>query len=235
VQIVSDAVLMPTYSKVKIRLVCPEEHKAHFAWSHCMLGISVGQNKHEGKGLFSSITKINKSFGKCSIMLADTLQRHNMKCNYPALSWTEVHNLSKQAGDDWIARNASAISILTIPHQIIRWDSWLNNSNYNACRNLIDTLYNENKDFKMSVFQTVQELALRLDKNNSKLNCLSLYKHSIDYIKEECAVQLLMAKAGYEFILYPGKPNPAMQYTYDFLIKANPSNVLSWVDIKINC
>jgi hypothetical protein len=85
----------------------------------------------------------------------------------------------------------------------------------------------------MSVFQTIQELALRLDKKNIRLNCLSLFKYSLEYVKEECAVQLLMAKAGYDFLLYPGAYNQAMGNIYHLLIKSEKLCKFNWIDLKI--
>jgi hypothetical protein len=232
---VSDAVLTPQASKVKVRFVCPQDYKNRFAESHCLLGISVGQSKHEGQKLLSTLAKINESFGKCTIMLADTLQRFNLRTNHPSLSWSELTQMTKQAGDDWLIRNAEILQTLTMPYEISRWDYWRAHPKFEFAKQLIEILAEENKSFRTAIFETISELALRFDKNQKLVNNINLFKYSAEYVKEECAVQLLMADENYDFVAYPGIRNNAMDKIYNFLVLPEHPNKFNWIDIKINC
>ncbi len=49
----------PSLSQIILQEARPEEYKSRFAESHCLLAISVGQYKHEGEKLLSTLAKIN--------------------------------------------------------------------------------------------------------------------------------------------------------------------------------
>ncbi|MDF2940682.1 MAG: hypothetical protein K0R66_1324 [Gammaproteobacteria bacterium] len=220
-------------SAVKVRFACPPEYKGRFATSHCLLSISVGQPKHEGKKLLATINKVNKNFGKCTIMLADSLQRLNLKVSYPALDWDELWQMARLEGDAWLDRNAEALDRLQIPYEIVRWDSWLNHARFNHSLDLINILYEENPRFRTGVFSTIKGFIERLSKNDHPINCLNVLKYGVEYIKEESAVYLLMASAGYDFILYPSKIIPSFEIIQQYLVAPYFAHKLNWVEIKL--
>ena len=45
---------------------------------HCCLAISVGQPYHEGIQLETAVNLIDNTFTQCTIVLGDSLQRHNL-------------------------------------------------------------------------------------------------------------------------------------------------------------
>ncbi|MDO8955100.1 MAG: hypothetical protein Q7V63_09675 [Gammaproteobacteria bacterium] len=229
----SDAVSAPKKSKIKIKFVWPVGYETQAKAISCLLGISVGQSKYEGLKLLATLEKINKNFGKCTIMLADSLQRYSIKTNNPGLNWDHAYEIAIHMGDSWLDRNLEHLKKLTIPFEVKRWDSWLNHPDYPACRKMIEIASNENNEFHMSVFETIKEIAVRFDKRNESLNCLRLFKYSPDYVKEECAVQLLMANEGYDFVAYAGGCNFAMEKTHDFFIKPVLPCGFDWLNIKI--
>jgi len=231
---VSHAVLMPmpTHSKVKVRFVCPHEYKEYFAKSHCFLLISVGQPKHEGEKFKETIKKINANFKQCTIIPADSLQRFNFKIHKEELELVKLYEQAKTAGEEWLARNKDALNSLTIPYQINRWDDWLTHPEYQRKKAFIDHLYENNSDFHKAIFYTIKEFFLRQEKNYRNVNCFNAFKCCIEYLKEECAVLLLLAQNDFDFELYPGQRNLAMSLTYENFIKPNFPNKLKWVEIE---
>jgi hypothetical protein len=89
------------------------------------MGISVGQPYHEGEKFIAACEWVAKRFSKVSVLVADTLQRHNLPGG--DTEWNRL--ISRQAGDAWLARNGKAMDIL--PNlNLVRWDDLLNDPDY---------------------------------------------------------------------------------------------------------
>jgi hypothetical protein len=205
---------------VKVRFVCAQEYKSRFANSSCLLSISVGQAKHEGEKLKATLKKVNETFANCTIMLADSLQRFNLKINSPNLSYKKLHADANKLGNVWLERNNEIIEkSLSIPFKIIRWDSFLNHPDFKLNRKLVEVMYNENAVFRRLVFNCIKEYMLRLHKNpDLNLNPINLLKYSTEYIMEECAAKLTFSKLGFDFEIYPTHlSNHPMQQIFDLL------------------
>ena len=113
----------------------------------CMLTISVGQQVHEGEKFKATLELINNNFKKCTIGVCDTLQRHSLAI-LADLKSQDLHNISKQAGDQWIDRNIEYCEeILKIPFKLKRWDEWLQNDKYYIFKKQIDQLYRKDSEF----------------------------------------------------------------------------------------
>ncbi|MDF2690223.1 MAG: Uncharacterized protein K0S29_78 [Gammaproteobacteria bacterium] len=220
----------------RVRFVCEEEEKAQFSSSHCLVAVSVvGQPKSDGDKFAATLKRINERFKKCTILLGDSLHRHTFKIfDENASSNESYYKQSIKAGNEWLARNCHAVDSLTIPHTIIRWDEWLNHSNYSSMKDMIDELYDKNANFRIAMFESVKEFLLRLDRNYKPVNCTNAFKCSAEYLKEECAVMQLMTAYDYNYILYPAADRPAaMQLTYDTLIKPYHPHCMKWVEIRV--
>jgi hypothetical protein len=84
------------------------------------MGISVGQPYHEGDKFRAACEWVSSRFDHVQIMVADTLQRHNMPGG--DTRWNRL--LAEQAGDAWLARNQSSIDLIS-NQEILRWDDLL--------------------------------------------------------------------------------------------------------------
>jgi len=114
-----------------------------------VLFISVGQAYHEQGKFVATIELINKyQFEVCDIMMADTLQRYNY---HGKMSTHESYLYTRQAGDAWLQRSAYALSKLTIPYTITRWDDLINHQDYAQLRMQIDDAYDRDSEYKSVV------------------------------------------------------------------------------------
>lgn len=201
-----------------------------FPNTKCVLTISVGQPNHEGDKFLATILATRKQFSYCIIMVCDSLQRYTMQIS-SLLSPDEVYDEANSLGAEWIIRNNLAIMQLKIPHQISRWDYWINHPDYKEKRHIIDSLYETNLCFRNSILNTTQEF---LERNRSKIvvRMDDAYNLSMTYLLEECAVMLLLADEGYEFEIYPGQRNDAMDYVYQHIIATENRELMRAVSIK---
>lgn len=211
---------------------CPTNDRKKFPQSHAMLLVSVGQPYHENEKLLATIKLVNRSFSKCTVVVADTLQRYNLLPE--VTSAEEAYKLSKNHGDAWLKRNQFSLSQLTIPHNFIRWDEWLAHPDYKTQSNCIDKLLESNPLFKEAIIDSIGEYLERIQKRDKGqiIDCTAIYTNCLEYLKEECAVMCLWPEAGYHFEVYPRKRNAAMATIYDLLIKPLHPNLLISVNLR---
>jgi hypothetical protein len=212
------------------KAILKSDTKIKLFHSKCVLTISVGQPSHEGDKFRATLKAVNNNFAFCIVMVCDSLQRHTMEI-ISLLDKNELHKQSNLFGDEWIRRNTPLINQLSIPYHISRWDYWLNHQNYNQKLNIINRLYNHDKQFKKSVDATASGF---LERNVDKM--VKEYDHALilskEYLLEECAVMLILAEEGYEFEIYPNQRNLAMDYIYSEVISAYDENLMRAISIK---
>jgi tRNA-dependent cyclodipeptide synthase len=219
---------------IRVRFLCSQDEKKTFSTSHCIVAVSIlGQPKTDKEKFAAILKRVNQHFSQCTILLADTLHRHTFKIMNDSKNMNQLYDQAIDAGDEWLARNQSAIDALTIPHTTMRWYEWLNHPNYKSMKALIDEFYEKNSQYRIAIFNSVQEYLLRLDKNSQSVNCPSAFKCSAEYLKEESAVMQLLAYQNFNYILYPGKRPESLQLTYDHFIKPFYPNRLRWVELIV--
>ncbi len=218
----------------KVSFLCSKEDKQKFFSSSCSVTISIGQKSQEGYKLAATLNSINKHFNQCYIMVCDTLQRHTLAIDNN-LKKKELYHLAKEMGDNWLINNSSYFELFNIPYQVIRWDTWLAQPDYQNKRVLIDSLFDEKKEYQQSFYQVVDQFCERYKKRHKSenVNLAFLYSCCLEYLKEECAVMLLWADQGYNFEVYPSKRNQAMEATYEYLIKPSSLNILRPIALEI--
>lgn len=191
--------------------------------SACYLPICVGQSCHEGEKLRATLELIEKKFASCTIVLADTLERYNTE-EFFSGNYEAAYNKSLRYGNDWIEKNHRYYSTCSIPYKISRWDEWINHSLYMECKTAFDSVYETNPILKNAVDESIHEFILRL-KNRNKEKEESYFNmrctHSLNYLKEECAVMLLFAQARLGYEVYTAARSPVMSATYDLFIKSS--------------
>jgi len=206
---------------VKVTFRCDAKHKPKLKEARAVMHISVGQLYQEGEKFEATINLINKTFSSCDIMLCDTLQRHSMGF-VSNLEEKALHEASLKAGDEWLEDNKNILKRLTIPHKIIRWDYWLNHSDYPKQRMIIDDLYQNNSDYREKVQETINVFLNRFKKrvDGNDFDEENFFYGSLEYLKEECAIIVpIWVKLGYEFVIYPRKRTAAMEMIDRLLVK----------------
>lgn len=201
---------------IKATLKHAYSHQDRFKNAECALPISVGQFAHEGEKFEAIIYTVNSIFRKCIIMVNDSLQRYSIAA-HANKSIAELHNQANILGEQWISRNKKIINKLTIPHQIIRWDFWLNHPLFTDAQEKINFLYLHDCVFKKIIDDTAGNFVKREQKRSIDVGYYynEAFKNSILYLQEECAVMLLWATKDIDFEIYPRRRIPAMGYVYE--------------------
>jgi hypothetical protein len=206
---------------------CPVTNRKQFKVSSSLVLISMDSSSHEGKKFKATLDLVDKSFKNCTILIGDTLYRHNLRREFPMLSEKDIYLKTLKLGDNWIERNQASIERLSIPYQITRWDKWVNHPDFENSLLKIKSCYNTDNHFKSNFDLAVKEYLQRGVKDNKVdfTACLS-------YLKEECAVMTLWVTNNYDFELYPSGRNKAMSITYEYLIKPKFPNLLHPVSLR---
>lgn len=193
--------------------------------------VSVGKENFEEEAIESAIKMINKEFKACCIVVADTLQRHNIATE-KEIPHTEAYDEALVQGDKWIQRNMPCfINNFTIPYEIIRWDSLINDPSFAQKEKKFASHITEHASFSTAMHESINEYGKRLlkhlgeahferIKNNHESSCYS-------YLKEECiALTILPKKISFNeqglspcAIVYPGKSTSILTENYEAFIK----------------
>lgn len=211
---------------------CPLSEREGFHLSHVLIPISVGQRYHEGHKFEATLRLVNQKFNKATILVGDTLQRHNIEV-LEELGGAEAFQLARQRGDDWLERVRPLLSLLKIPFNFIRWDYWLEHPEFELAKQKVSTLYAEDGSYQSSFSITVNDFLLRnrdffsssRDREHASRLCLR-------YLIEECAAMLIWPETKCQFELYPSKRTPAMQSTYERLIMPSYPDCIKPVSLR---
>ena len=212
-------------------------HKKLYPKSSVILAISAGQEYHENEKLLATINLINRvGFKKCTIMLGDTLQRHNIFLEKNT-NMEEAHRDGRKLGDEWLQRNERFYKKLQIPYEIIRWDEWLSHRDYQKHRAKIDHLFENNEEFRLGFLNSINQFIDRYKKHSHGSDDLfdhqKVFSLCLEYLKEECAIIMpLWAQHSYNFIIYPSSMLDAMRVTFEKLVEPFHQNVLHWLSLR---
>jgi tRNA-dependent cyclodipeptide synthase len=222
-------------SAVKVNFRVSPEDKPNLQGARCITHISVGQDYHEGEKFAETMHLINQTFSSCKTMLCDSLQRHTLKLTFPELDEDALYEKAMQAGDKWLDRNQAVFKSMTIPHQIIRWDTWLKHPDYPKNREIIEKLYANNTQYQQAVKKTIDKFLLRFQKRNADFNYEKGYRTCLPYLLEECSIIIpLWVHENCEFIIYPRPRTDAMETTYRLLVQKDYPHLLRPVALKFN-
>ncbi len=208
-----------------------------FSNDNALVAISVGQDYHSPEK-FTALTRLitRSPFKKTHLMIADTLQAHNILMCNKANDLAEARELSKRSGDDFLA---TAKISLGYYDNVIRWNTFINDSRYVEQKNLIDELYNNDMDFTKAV-DSVSGLFLAKQANklagDSNFNLINALNHCKNYIKEELAVMMLWRNHSdffsFNLLIYPKPMHQATKYIYNkyiYNIKPNFLKELTYI------
>jgi len=214
---------------IKATFVGCEDIKKYFQTSNCVVGISVGQMASEDNRLRALLNLINRNFACCTILVGDTLQRHNLYFS------TNRYADSLNHGDDWILRNTDIISNLTIPFTVTRWDTWLNSDLFAACLSKVQMAFDNDEIFFNAVNSTIDEFYQRiLKRNECTVEKKYFYECSKNYLLEEIAIiELMLPPAGYRFFIYPNKTPKAFEIAYPIFVEHLYPGMVQWVQVQL--
>lgn len=198
-------------SEVDAYLKCTKKYKRMLPASSCLLPISVGQGYHEGEKFRATILVVNKHFRDCHVVICDSLQRFTIQFA-ENLSDSEATRVSLLRGREWLERNRAALDLLSIPHQITKWDDWKSDAAFVRHAQDIERLHAADEMYRQSIIETTTVFArvrqsVTIDKSLAE-----------KYIREECAMMSLWIEQGFEFEVYPTKRRAASDFAYRELI-----------------
>jgi hypothetical protein len=117
--------------------------------------------------------------------------------------------------------------------QIIYWDDFLNHSDFESCKNHIDSAYLNDKEFQTAVNKAAGKfISSYLNENMDNFDPTIAFELSLEYIKEECAIMMLWLARNLNKIIYPIKNSPAHLVMTD---KISSLTQLFIKEKKLNC
>jgi tRNA-dependent cyclodipeptide synthase len=202
--------------------------------NNCLLCISVGQNYCEGTDLEAIIDLINNcEFNSCTIIVADKLQRFTKQIRGSSEKDSIVEAIAE--GKVWVERNQPILNKLAMKNNVVYWDRWLDDPNYENASKYIENLCQTRKSFKSAFDATVNKFVEREKSRNIDIDINKTKEMTITYLKEELAVTVLWGDYNFNYIAYPKPVNSAM---YGILqqIRSNKNNdgLLQWLTIKFD-
>ena len=207
------------------------ENKLDFSGKTCILLISVGQRYHEINKLSATIELINQyGFKSCEIVVADTLQRHNMLDELKS----DKNMLAAKQGQEWIDRNQNILTNLTVPYTVRRWDEFLGNPKYPQLKCRIRYEYHHNEEYRQAVDSTIELFLERIkSRDNNLRHERCLFSNCLEYLLEECPIIMpLWAELGYDYIIYPKKMTNAMSKTREIFVENFFPEKAIWLALK---
>lgn len=179
-----------------------------------ILLVSVGADYHEGEKFGATVDLLNRSgFGRVTVAVADTLQRHNLDED-PG----RAYQLSRRRGDQWIARNRPLLDLLDADVDILRWDAALSDPSYPRALERVRAAYASDVGYAAAIDSTIDRFVARrgqdlADEERIREGCRT-------YLLEEVPIiQPLWAAQGYDFVVYPQQISTAMQATREKFVE----------------
>lgn len=212
---------------------CPVSDRSLFPDSHGMLLISVGQLYHENEKMLATFELIGRKFKHYTIMLADTLQRHNIKASMD-ITEEEAYQISKNNGDKWIEKYEVKANKYKNYLGIQRWDTYLNHPSFEIKKQIIEkAIQGDNSKLKTAIQYSVDEYILRGERANLPKRQITFLRQNCEsYLIEECSIMLLLAEENFNFDIYPTSRNAAMETVYNLFIKSEIRKVLAPVSLR---
>lgn len=192
----------------------------------CSLGISLQSQNHVGDKLAAMVDWINSTghFERCVVDLSDTLHRHNLALQN-SLSPAAAHEMASRLGDEWLAENQKILDRLSIPHEVIRWDSWLSHPRLGDNRMEFDNAFLKDKNFRAALLRDVGHFFDRTQNKPLKDVPEEAIRQSMEYLLEELAVHSLFFEKYPCATIYPGRQQESFRLVRDGLVPNAPQGM----------
>ena len=137
-------------------------------------------------------------------------------------------------GENWLKRNESSLQLIEVPHKIFRWDSCLLHDQFNKCLERVNVAYKECKNFHRAIHDTIDEFVVRYSRRFSIKNKEKAKYYCLQYLLEETAIIMIMwQNREYNYIIYPGEINKALDAGYSKFVAPVYTNLLKWVGVYV--
>lgn len=196
--------------------------------------ISVGTEHCSGTQLKSSLQLLNKTFHYSHVVfvVADTLQRFTHQ-----LQGIEDEQTAKQKaineGLIWKDQHKNLIEkeLTHLTYNFIHWSELVESNEYPTCKEKIGEAYEKNNEFKQKFNKTANGF---LSAWTYKVDNTQAMEICLDYLKEECAVHLVLAEKKIDqnkidYSVYTRTMSDAFSATYETFMK---QDVLVYLTIK---
>ncbi len=164
------------------------------------LPISMNSPMHEGEAFKAICTWISDQFSDVTVIIADTLQAHNIGGD---------RRVAFAMGTDWLGRNQDSLTMIQ-GAKITRWDDWLQHPDF--CGNLsrVNHLYDTDDFFRSTIDGGVHRYLGDFASGPMKQK---LEQASKSLLLEEAAAIMCDPRQAFEF--YPGTV-PALKAIKDY-------------------
>lgn len=168
------------------------------------LGISVGGKNHEGERLFALMEWVAARFEVVEILVADSLQRHNIMFAERCDERTAMAK-ALEAGEQWLERNAETIGMFE-GCTIHRLEDFRKDETFGKFHRYLLELFETNADFRRLVERDIKSFWTR--RSASMPDRMSEYDffftQSRNYILEELAIMQVWDEKSTGVEVYPG-------------------------------
>lgn len=226
--------------RIKASFRCPIGYKNAFSGSHCLLPISVGQlshgvnSPHEGAKFESTIELINKAkFGKCTILVDDTIQLDTYKILHEGKNFDELQKIVLSVGDEWIQNHREFYKRLEMPYEVKRWESVENDPEFMSAVEIVQARYLSDELYRNAFDENINEFLNRLEKRGIQFDQKYAFNQCWSYLtKENAGMGFVWPKWGANFEIYPSGRNASMSATYKLFVNPCYPNVLQPVSLR---
>jgi tRNA-dependent cyclodipeptide synthase len=201
-----------------------------YSGKHALLLISVGRDYHDGGKFEATIDLVNRGgFGKCTIAVADTLQRHNLS----DVTYQQAYEVTADAGDQWVKRNQAAINQLSMKTSLLRWQDCVMDAAYRNLHDRIQFEYGNNRAYRGAINATIDRFLDRLKRRSDDVDLQAAAFRGLTYVIEECPIIMpLWASQGIDFVIYPQPMTQAMAMTRKLFVEPAFPNRVRWLPLK---
>jgi tRNA-dependent cyclodipeptide synthase len=186
----------------------------------CRVCISVGAPFAEGDNFRLVMEWLRKYFTECHVVLADTLQRHNLP-SY--LSEEDREKAVRIAGDAWLAHNLSVVRAAGTRTEFSRWNDWLFHPDFDHYRQQIQELYLAGGEFRSAVHRDINSFLARRYSWH-ELGDIA-YSRCCRYVLEEVAFVALIETKLPSVEVYPGSQLAAVKVFRQTEIEGAPASL----------
>lgn len=198
--------------------------------SKCIIFFNLGIEEYSGEKLKALLSLINKNFNECTIILGDSLQRHNFPF-FKEHSKESFEKACNNEGTEWLNQNFHYfIDELKIPFKIVRWNYFLNHEKYPEFLKKIEELCQNNENYNSILAKTAEEYIDRQSSLASKNK--EIYDACYKYLIEEAAAMCIWPEFQSEYEIYISKRNDLMNLVYQDILKPEYGNLLQPLSLR---
>lgn len=178
------------------------------------LSISCGMAYHEGDAFQAAMDSARTSGKQILVDLSDTLQRHNFIAQ--GCLPERAMEITRRIGDEWLERNAEQLKNATV----LRWDRWLTHPDFKSIHSQLVQLDRTCELFSSTITDDIERFVKR------QANQTALTRQcSRDFILEEAAGEILLAREFSCSRLYPGKELDTLRILRTLLVPNSPKGL----------